>query len=70
MKPLPYDIARCSGRMDLLPDGQWCDQRDTCKRYLSLVYWDRGVVPSYRGIAVGMGVQDCQHKIEVEPDQC
>ena len=68
MKPLPFDIARCSGRMGMLPDAHRCDQRDTCKRYLSLVHWDRGVVPSYRGIAVGMGVTDCQHKIEVEPD--
>ena len=63
MKTLPFDIARCAGRFDLLPDGQWCDQRDTCKRYLSLVYWDRGVVPDYRGIPgqhgrAGLSAQD------------
>ena len=66
MKSLPFDIARCSGRMDLLPDGQWCDQRDTCKRYLSFVSWDRGVVPDYRGIGVSMATPDCQHKIEAQ----
>lgn len=65
MKTLPFDIARCAGRLDLMPDGQWCPQRDTCQRYLAFTQWDRGVVPDYRSIRVNMAVPDCQHKIEV-----
>jgi len=66
MKTLSFAIARCAGRFDLLPDGQWCPERDTCKRYLAFTQWDRGVVPDYRSIRVNMGVPDCRHKIEVE----
>lgn len=66
MTTLPLNIARCAGRYDLLPDGQWCPERDTCKRYMAFTQWDRGVVPDYRSIRVNMGVPDCRHKIEVE----
>lgn len=69
MKTLPYDISRCSGRLDLLPDDQWCEQRDTCQRYLAFTQWDREAgIPDYRGIAVMMGVPGCGHKIESEGD--
>ena len=66
MSALPFDIARCAGRFDLMPEGQWCAERDTCKRYLAFVQWDRGVVQDYRGIRVNMAVPDCRHKIEAE----
>ena len=65
MKTLAYDVSRCAGRMDLLPDGQWCEQRDTCQRYLAFTQWDREAgIPDYRGIPVMMGVADCGNKIE------
>jgi hypothetical protein len=66
MTTLPYEIARCAGRYDLLPDGQWCQERDTCKRYLAFTQWDRGVVESYQGIRVNMATENCRHKVEVE----
>ncbi|MAG68372.1 MAG: hypothetical protein Tp138OMZ00d2C19078221_22 [Prokaryotic dsDNA virus sp.] len=65
MTTLPFDIARCAGRFDLMPDGQWCPERDTCQRYLAFVQWDRGVVADYRSIRVNMAAPDCKHKIEV-----
>ena len=65
MKTLPYDISRCAGRLDLLPDGQWCERRDSCARYLAFTQWDREAgIPHYRGIPVMMGAPDCGHKIE------
>ena len=66
MKTLPHNIARCAGRFDLMPDGQWCPERDTCKRYLAFVQWDRGIVESYQGMRVNMAVPDCRHKIDAE----
>ena len=68
MRGLPFDIARCAGLFDLMPDGKWCPERDTCKRYLAFVQWDRGVVPDYRSIRVNMAVPDCRHKIEAVTD--
>lgn len=69
MKTLPFDESRCAGRLDLLPDGQRCEQRDTCHRYLALTQWDREAgIPDYRGIPVMMGAPDCGHKIESEGD--
>ena len=62
---LPFDKARCSGRMDFEPNGQWCEQRDTCQRYLAFTQWDRTAgIESYRDISVSMAVIDCGHKIE------
>lgn len=65
MMALPYDKARCAGRMDFEPDGQWCEQRDTCARYLAFTQWDskagRG---NYRGVLVVMAVRGCRNKIE------
>ena len=67
MKTLPYDVSRCAGRMDLLPDGQWCEQRDTCRRYLAFTQWDREAgIPDYRRIPVITGAMDCGIKIEAE----
>ena len=67
MKTLPFDIARCAGRFDLLPDGQWCPDRDTCQRYLAFTQWDKAAgLPDYRGIPVMMAVEDCGHKIEAD----
>lgn len=66
---LPYDVSRCAGRMDMLPDGHWCRQRDTCQRYLAFSEWDREAgIPDYRGISVTMAIPNCQHKIEVSND--
>lgn len=67
MTTLPYDVSRCSGRFDLRTDGEWCPERDTCKRYLSFSKWDDGVVPDYQRISVFMAAEDCQYKIEVKP---
>lgn len=68
-KTLALDTSRCSGRMDLLPDGHWCRQRDSCQRYLALVDWDKKAgLPDYKGISVTMAVPNCQNKIEVEND--
>ena len=68
MSTMPFAIARCAGRFDLLPDGQWCQERDTCKRYLAFTQWDRGIVESYQGMRVNMADPDCQHKIEAVTD--
>ncbi|MDH0156522.1 hypothetical protein [Stutzerimonas stutzeri] len=66
---LPHNKARCAGRMDFDPDGQWCEQRDTCSRYLAFTQWDREAgIPSYRGIPVMMGAANCGNKIESEGD--
>lgn len=66
MVTLLYDTARCCGRLDFLPDGHWCKQRDTCQRYLAFIEWDRAAgIPDYRCISVTMAVPDCKHKIEV-----
>ena len=65
-RPLPFDTSRCSGRFDFEHDGKWCEHKDTCARYLSFVYWDKGKVPDYRGIAVHMAMDDCTQRIEVE----
>ena len=68
MKTLDYDKARCAGRMDFDPDGKWCEQRNTCQRFLAFSGWDREAdVLSYRGIAVEMGREDCTDKIEAGP---
>ena len=65
-RTLGYDIARCAGRYDLQPDGDWCPERDTCQRHLAFIEWDRAAgVPDYARIAVTMARQDCTDKIEV-----
>lgn len=67
MKTLPFDIARCAGRFDLLPDGQWCPERDSCQRYLAFTQWDKPAgLPDYRSISVFMAVENCGHKIEAD----
>lgn len=66
MKTITLDTARCSGRVDLLPDGDWCRERHTCQRYMAFSEWDKAAgIPDYRGISVVMAVPDCGHKIEV-----
>lgn len=65
-RALSLDEGRCSGRFDFDADNtRWCDRKDSCKRYLSFVYWDRYIVDCYKGISVSMAVQDCQRIIEV-----
>lgn len=67
-KTLGYDTARCAGRYDFNPTGGWCPERDTCQRYLAFVYWDREAgLEDYQLIPVTMARQDCESKIEVEP---
>ena len=62
---LPHDKTRCAGRMDVEPDGQWCEQRDTCARHLAFTQWDKEAgIPDYRGVPVFMGAENCQIKIE------
>lgn len=69
-KPLLYDVARCSGRLTFDDNGpHWCDQRETCARYLTFSKWDVGVVPDYQRISVFMAVENCQNKIEVKGDE-
>ena len=66
MKTLDYDTSRCAGRLDFDPEGQWCEQRQTCQRFLAWTEWDRAAgIPHYRGIPVTMGRADCNIKIEV-----
>ena len=66
-RTLPLDIARCAGRMDFDPDGQWCEQRDTCARHLAFTQWDRAAgLPDYRDVSVFMGARECGRKIEAE----
>ncbi len=66
-RPLMFDVSRCSGRFDFDADNtRWCEHKDTCARYLSFVYWDKGKVPDYRGISVTMAMDECEIKIEVE----
>ena len=65
MKTLNYDTARCSGRFDFDPYGQWCAERETCQRFLALIKWDAAAgIQHYRGISVTMGREDCGIKIE------
>ena len=65
MNTLPYDVSRCVGRFDLMPNGEWCHERDTCKRYLAWSKWDRNAdVTDYRRISVTMGMPDCGMKID------
>ena len=60
MKTLPFDNARCSGRLAFTDDfDEWCLERHTCQRYLAFTQWDREA-----GIPVSMGMRDCDHKIE------
>ena len=68
MTTLPYDVSRCSGRFDLRTDGEWCPERDTCKRYLAFSQWDRSAgVTDYQRISVTMGRLDCGMKIPADP---
>ena len=70
MTSLPYDKARCSGRMDFLPDGHWCKQRESCQRYLAFTQWDRDAgIPDYRSIPVVMALVGCRDKIEAGGDE-
>ena len=63
---LSYDTARCTGRYDFEPTGDWCPERDTCQRYLAFVHWDREAgIEDYRPIPVSMARKDCTDKIEV-----
>jgi len=66
MKTLPFDNARCSGRLAFTDDfDEWCLERHTCQRYLAFTQWDREAgIPDYKGIPVSMGMRDCDHKIE------
>lgn len=68
MRALPYDIQRCTGRMDFDGDyTHWCKQRYSCQRYKAFSEWDKEAgIPDYIGIPVGMAVPACQNKIEVE----
>ena len=68
MTTLPFDIARCAGRFDLMPNGQWCPERDTCKRYLAFVHWDRGIVQDYQCMRLKMADPDCQQNNEAVTD--
>ena len=34
---LPFDVSRCAGREDFLPETKPCVLRNTCMRYLSLI---------------------------------
>lgn len=64
---LPYDVSRCTGRLDLLPDGEWCAQRGTYQRHLAWIILDRqDGIPDYRGIPVMIGRHDCGMRIEAD----
>ncbi len=66
MKTLPYDVARCTGRLDSTADSAICPERNICQRYLAFTQWhDAADVPDYRGIPVVMAVPACRIKIEV-----
>lgn len=65
-RPLPLDVARCTGRMGISPESETCAQRDTCMRYISLSQLDLIESPeTYKHISAIMGVQNCMLKIEV-----
>jgi len=67
MKTLPYDTARCAGRHDLKPNGEWCQERNTCQRYLAFSDWDvKAGLPNYQAISVTMARRQCGIKIEVK----
>lgn len=69
MRPLPFDIARCCGRMGLSPRSDTCSERDTCMRYVSFSQLDViAGFENYRNISVAMAVENCEHKIEVIDD--
>lgn len=66
MPTLPYDVMRCTGRMD---DAHWCKQRYSCQRYRAFSERDKQAgIPAYRGIPAGMAVPACENKIEVSND--
>lgn len=63
MTTLPYDVMRCTGRMD---DAHWCKQRNTCQRHLAHSVWDKHEwMHDYLRIPVAMAVTNCEIKIEV-----
>lgn len=63
LSTLPYDIQRCTGRMD---DAHWCKQRYSCLRHLAFSQWDKEAgIPDYIRIPVGMAVPACENKMEV-----
>lgn len=69
MRPLPFDTARCCGRMGLSPRSDTCSERDTCMRYVSFSQLDiTAGFEDYRSISVEMAVENCQEKIEVIHD--
>ena len=66
MTTLPYDVQRCTGRIE--PE-HWCKQRSSCQRYLAFTQWDKEVeIPEYIWISVSTAVPNCQHKIEAIHD--
>lgn len=66
-RTLGFDTARCTGRYGLEPDGGWCPERDTCRRYLAYAYWDKEAgLEDYQPIPVTTARMGCTDKIEVE----
>lgn len=64
MTTIPFDIARCAGRFDFEPDGDWCPMRADCQRYLAFVERDKlAGIPDYKGIPVMMGIPGCNDHI-------
>jgi hypothetical protein len=67
MKTLAYDMTRCAGRYDFNPKEGWCEERNTCQRYLAFTDWDvKAGVPNYQAISVTMARRQCGIKIEVQ----
>ena len=65
MKTLASDVIRCAGRMNFYPDNVYCDQRNTCQRFLAWMVWDRNAgIKNYSGIEVTMMRYNCEDKIE------
>lgn len=64
MKNLFRDVTRYSGRFGLGFEGQVCERRTSCARWLPLVQWDAGNVPAYREAGFMMALPVCDMQSE------
>jgi len=69
MKKLSKSDWRCSGRFCLSARGEYCLEKDSCVRYLSLLAFDKeNGIKDYNEIPVKMAMPNCKEKIQVNID--
>jgi len=65
MKKLSESDWRCSGRFCLSVRGEYCLEKDSCVRYLSLAFDKENGIKDYNEIPVKMAMPSCKEKISV-----